>query len=569
MNLKRYLPIAAWLPAYRSDTLRQDLLAALIVTVMLVPQSLAYALLAGVPPQVGLYASIAPLLLYALFGTSQTLSVGPVAVIALMTATTAATLAPPGSADYLAVVTALALLSGLMLVAMGVLRLGFVANFLSHPVISGFISASAVLIALSQLKHIFGVAAGGDTLPQMAAALWPQLVRIHAATFAVGAGALLFLAFARKGLGAWLLRLGVGKNMADSMRRLAPMLAVVVTSWLVWQFGLAAQGVKVVGMIPTGLPPLGLPRLDGMPWQPLLVGAFLISMVGFVESVSVGQTLAAKRRGRIDPDQELIGLGAANLGAAFSGGMPVTGGFSRSVVNDDAGAQTPAAGIFTALGILAVIVWLTPLLYHLPLATLAATIIVAVLPLFDAQAFVRTWRYDKADFAAMLATVALTLLHSVESGIIAGVLLSIGLHLYRTGRPHVAELGRLGDSEHFRNVQRHLVATCPQAVFVRIDESLYFPNARFLEDCIGQTVGNHPQARHVVLVCSAVNHIDTSALESLMQINRRLQEAAIGFHLAEVKGPVFDRLQRSGFINELGGDVFLSTFAAWQALTEK
>lgn len=314
---------------------------------------------------------------------------------------------------------------------------------------------------------------------------------------------------------------------------MAPILAVAATAWLTWRFDWHTQGLETVGAIPGGLPPLKLPDIQTVQWQPLLTGALLISMVGFIESVSVGYTLAAKKLGSIDPNQELIGLGAANLGSAFSGGMPVTGGFSRSVVNDDGGAQTPAAGAFTALGIVAVIAWFTPWLSPLPLATLAATIIVAVLPLADIRSFIRTWHHDKADFAAMAATAILTLVHSVESGILTGIGLSVLLYLYRAARPHTAELGKIGGSEHFRNIKRHTAETLPQAVFIRIDESLYFPNARFLEEHISHIVHTHPKAEHIVLVCSAVNHVDTSALESLSNISSRLKES----DLHEIRPP--------------------------------
>lgn len=567
-QLSRFLPIIRWLQHYDAATFRQDFLAAVVVTVMLVPQSLAYALLAGVPAQVGLYASMAPLVLYAVFGSSRSLSVGPVAVISLMTAATAAELAPAASEAYLLTVLMLTLLSGLMLFGMGLLRLGFIANLLSHSVVVGFISASAVLIALSQLKHLLGIQASGDNLPALLAGLSANWPHSHSLTAALGIGSLLFLYAVRHALPALLKRTPISTSFSLLLRRFAPILAVAATSALVWAGSWQQQGVAVVGHIPAGLPDWGLPEnLWQLPWQKLWLGALLISLVGFVESVSVGQTLAAKRRERVEPNRELLGLGAANLGAALSGGMPVTGGFSRSVVNEDAGAQTPLAGVLTAIGMVAVLLWLTPALSYLPQAVLAATIIVAVLPLADYRAFRHTWRYDKADFAAMLLTALLTLLHSVESGIMAGVALSVLLQLYRSSRPHTAVIGRLNQSEHFRNVLRHPVATDPRVILMRIDESLYFPNVRFIEDRINQVVNESPQAQHLVLVCSAVNHIDTSALDSLTAINQRLQEAGIRFHLAEVKGPVYDKLAKIGFTRQISGDIFLSTFAAWQKLS--
>ena len=350
MNLKRYLPILDWAPQYRRNQATSDLVAAVIVTVMLIPQSLAYALLAGLPAQVGLYASILPLVIYAVFGTSRTLSVGPVAVASLMTAAALAPLAEAGTPEYVSGAILLAVMSGLMLTLMGVFRLGFLANFLSHPVISGFITASGIVIAASQLKHIFGIQASGHNLLAIGQSLIRSIGDTNPATLAVGIGALLFLVLARKRLKPLLMAVGLAPGRADILTKTAPILAVLATTLVAWQFQLDARGVRLVGDVPRGLPELALPSLDMGLWQQLAVSALLISVVGFVESVSVGQTLAAKRRQRIDPDQELIGLGTANLGAGFSGGMPVTGGFSRSVVNFDAGAETPAAGAYAAVG---------------------------------------------------------------------------------------------------------------------------------------------------------------------------------------------------------------------------
>ena len=566
MSAKSYLPLLDWLPGYGRRQATSDLVAAVIVTVMLIPQSLAYALLAGLPPQVGLYASILPLVLYAVFGSSRTLSVGPVAVASLMTAAALAPLVEVGTPEYLAGAIVLALLSGLMLLGMGLLKLGFLANFLSHPVISGFITASGIVIAASQLKHLLGIDASGHNLLQILSSLIEALPRANGTTVAVGAGTLLFLVLARKRLNALLRRVGLSPRMADILTKTAPILAVVVTTLLAWVLDLSAHGVKLVGQVPAGLPVLALPSLDWELWQQVAVSALLISVVGFVESVSVGQTLAAKRRQRINPDQELIGLGAANVGAGLSGGMPVTGGFSRSVVNFDAGAETPAAGVFTAVGIALATVYLTPAISYLPQATLAATIVVAVATLIDLPALARTWRYSRPDFGAMLATILLTLVHSVESGIVAGVTLSIGLFLYRTSRPHSAVVGRVPGTEHFRNVLRHEVELCPKVTFLRVDESLYFANARFLEERVMDLVADEPELRHLVLVCPAVNLIDASALESLEAINERLDTAGVKLHLSEVKGPVMDRLKQTELLANLSGRVFLSTFDAWQRL---
>ncbi|MCG6114585.1 MAG: sulfate permease [Mesorhizobium sp.] len=560
----RYLPILDWGRHYGRETFSSDLLAAVIVTVMLVPQSLAYAMLAGLPPEVGLYASILPLVAYAIFGTSRTLAVGPVAVVSLMTASAIGEVAAQGTTDYLTAAVILALLSGGMLMLMGLFRLGFVANFLSHPVISGFITAAGLLIAAGQLRHIFGVTEGNGHLHEILAGLAGGMDAVNPSTLAIGGGVLAFLYFARTWLKPMLRAMGLGPRLADSLTKAGPVFAVAATIWIVTSLDLGTEGVSLVGAIPSGLPPIGLPSIDLDVVRALIVPAFLISLVGFVESVSVAQTLASKRRQRIQPDQELIGLGAANIASAISAGYPVTGGFARSVVNFDAGAQTPAAGVLAAIGIALATLFLTPWLANLPQATLAATIIVAVLSLVDLKAIGRVWRYSKVDFSAMAVTIAGTLFLGVETGIVLGVVLSLLLHLHRSSRPHVAVVGQVRGTEHFRNIDRHKVDTRPDLVTIRIDESLYFANSRFLEDKVAALVAERPEVRHVVLMCSAINTIDASALESLEEINHRLSDAGIKLHLSEVKGPVMDRLQRTDFLDHLSGRVFLSQYEAFQ-----
>ena len=564
--MRRFFPILEWGKTYNKDTLTNDAVAAVIVTIMLIPQSLAYALLAGLPAEMGLYASILPLVAYAIFGTSRALAVGPVAVVSLMTAAAVGNLALQGTAEYIAAAVVLAFLSGLMLVVMGVLRLGFLANFLSHPVIAGFITASGILIAASQLKHILGVPASGHTLIEVLHDLWTNMGDTNLITLALGIGATAFLFWVRRGLKPALIALGLKPRLADILAKAGPVAAVVVTTLLTFGLGLDDRGVDIVGQVPQGLPPLTVPQFDADIWMALAGSAALISVIGFVESVSVAQTLAAKKRQRIDPDQELVGLGASNIASALSGGYPVTGGFARSVVNYDAGAETPAAGAFTAIGILLAALLLTPLLYFLPKATLAATIIVAVMSLVDLGILGRTWRYAKADFFAVATTILLTLGFGVETGVSAGVLLSIVLFLYKTSRPHIAEVGLVPGTQHFRNIRRHRVETDPSIVTIRIDESLYFANARYLEDYIYDRVVNDKAIRHVILMCSAVNEIDMSALESLEALNSRLGEIGISMHLSEVKGPVMDRLERTHFLDELSGRIFLSQFDAMRAL---
>ncbi|MBZ0162554.1 MAG: sulfate permease [Notoacmeibacter sp.] len=559
---RRYLPILDWGRTYNREAATSDVVAAVIVTIMLIPQSLAYALLAGLPPEMGLYASILPLVAYAIFGTSRALAVGPVAVVSLMTAAAVGKIAASGSPEYITAAITLAFLSGLFLLALGVFRLGFLANFLSHPVIAGFITASGVIIATSQLKHILGVGASGQNMLEILVSLFEHLNQINAITLAIGIASTAFLFWVRKGLKPFLLKRGIKPKIADILAKAGPVGAVAVTTLGAFAFDLGEQGVKLVGAVPQGLPPLTVPSFSPDLWAELIGSAVLISIIGFVESVSVAQTLAAKKRQRIVPDQELIGLGAANIAAGISGGYPVTGGFARSVVNFDAGAETPAAGAFTAVGLAVATLALTPLLSYLPQATLAATIIVAVLSLVDFSILKRTWIYSKADFIAVAATILVTLVLGVEIGVSMGVGLSILIHLYKSSKPHVAIVGQVPGTEHFRNVLRHTVITDKTILSLRVDESLYFANARYLEDRIYDMVAKRPELKHVILMCPAINAIDMSALESLEAINERLKSYGVTFNLSEVKGPVMDRLQRVDFLGHLNGKVFLSQYRA-------
>ena len=567
-NLSRYLPILSWGKTYNQLSLTNDLVAAVIVTIMLIPQSLAYAMLAGLPPQMGLYASILPITLYAIFGTSRALAVGPVAVVSLLTAASISRIAAPGSEEYIFAAITLAFLSGVFLLAMGIFRLGFMANFLSHPVIAGFITASGIIIAASQLKNIFGIEAHGHNLVQILSSMSGYLGEINWITATIGILTAAFLFWVRKGLLPLLRGLGLPKRTAEIIAKTGPVAAIVATTLLVWAFDLKSAGVKIVGAVPQGLPPLTVPGFSLELWTSLLSSAVLISVIGFVESISVAQTLAAKKRQRIDPDQELIGLGAANIGAAFTSGFPVTGGFSRSVVNYDAGADTPAAGAYTAVGLMFASLFLTPLIFFLPKATLAATIIVAVLSLVDFSILGKAWRYSKADFIAVAATMFITLVVGVEVGVITGVLVSILIHLYKSSRPHIATVGQVPNSEHFRNVLRHDVITHPNILTVRVDESLYFANARFLEDHLFERVARRTELRDVILMCSAINAIDMSALESLEAINERLCDMGVSFHLSEIKGPVMDQLVDTDFLKHLTGEIFLSQKIAVDLLSQ-
>ena len=565
-NLVRFIPALDWAANYNRGFLASDFLAAVIVTVMLIPQSLAYALLAGLPAEMGLYASILPLVAYALFGTSRTLSVGPVAVVSLMTATAVGHVAQAGSIDYITAAIAMAMISGLMLLAMGILRFGFLANFLSHPVVSGFITASGIIIALSQLRHILGIQGHGDNLLQLLGSLTGNLADTNVITLGTGIAAMAFLFWARSGLKPLLQGTGLSADTAAIIAKAAPVVVILVTILASYLAGFNDRGVALVGEVPRGLPTLSIPAIDLQLWSDLVVSAMLISIIGFVESVSVGKTLAAKRRQRIDPNQELVALGAANVASAVSAGFPVTGGFSRSIVNFDAGAKTPGASIMAAIGIGLAALLLTPVLFFLPKATLAATIIVAVTSLLDLQVIKRAWQYSISDFIAVITTITATLLLGVELGVLSGILSSVLLHLYKTTRPHIAVVGAVAGTEHFRNVQRHNVITQRNILSLRIDESLYFANASYLEDYVYRFIADNEELEHVILQCTAVNEIDMSALEALESINHRLQEQDIDLHLSEVKGPVMDALKKSDFLRHLSGKVFLTHHHAVNSL---
>ena len=540
-----------WLKGYRRELLAGDLGAGVLVVLMLVPQGMAYALVAGLPPVAGLYASILPALAYALFGSSMVQSVGPMAITSLMTATSLAALAPSGSELYGAMAAQMALISGVVLVLCGLLRLGFLSSFLSRPVMSGFTSGAALVIAASQLKVLLG----------------GPLTAINPTAAAIGLLSLLLLWLARSQLGRQLQRLGLAAKSADMLSKLAPAAILLLATLLVWQQDWQHAGVALIGPIPAGLPTLGL-SLSLEQVRNLLAPSLLIGFMVFLSGQSAAVTLAQRRGERINTNQELLGLGAANVASALSGGFPVTGSISRSAVNYAAGANTPLASVITALLLAVLLVTPNAWLAWLPLPALAATIIIAVFGMLDLTTPREAWRYDRADAVAWLVTFSGVLLLGVEEGVMLGVVLSLGTVIWRASRPHIAVLGRLPGSEHFRNIERYAAETHPQIVLLRIDAGVFFGNAELISDHVLQTLTD--QTRHLVLVMTAINLIDTTGLYALAELNQSLAARGIKLHLAEVKGPLMDKLKHSDLLlKPLSGRVFISAVSAFDQLSQE
>ncbi|WP_373991819.1 SulP family inorganic anion transporter [Duganella sp. BuS-21] len=541
-----------WLKLYRRDQLPGDISAGLVVAMMMIPQGMAYAMVAGLSPVVGIYASILPPIVYALFGSSMTQSVGPMAIVSLMTAAVIGPLAPAGSALAGVLAAQLALVSGAVLLLCGLLRMGFLANFFSRPVMSGFTVGSAIVIAFDQLHTLLG-------------AELSQLPQVHAPSAALGVGALLLLVLARFYMAALLRRCGLPPSAADIGAKLAPMLVVLGGILLMSSTGLAETGVRTTGAIPAGLPHLNLAS-SSPHWRVLLQPGLLIGFVVFLMSMSGAQALALKRNEKLVSNHELIGLGAANVASAFSGGFPVTGSLSRSAVNFAAGAHTPLASLITAALLACALLLPTGWLALLPLPVLAATIIVAVLGMLEMGILRTAWQYDRGDALAWGATCLGVLVLGVEAGVLIGVALSMGTLIWRASRPHIAVLGRIARTEHFRNIERYPAETQPELLVLRIDANLFFGNVEAVSERIECELATHQSARHLVLVMTAVSSIDTTALMALSELNQSLKRRGIGLHLAEVKGPVMDRLRNSSLLAELNGKLFLSTANAWDQL---
>ncbi|WP_051319550.1 MULTISPECIES: SulP family inorganic anion transporter [Planktothrix] len=570
--MREYFPILDWGLNYKRDDLTGDLTAGIIVASLLIPQGMAYAMLAGLPPEVGLYASIFPQIVYAFLGTASMLSVAPVAVDSLMVATAVSAIATENTPEYWGYALTLALMVGIIELLIGICRLGFIANFLSQAVISGFISAAAILIGFSQVKHLLGI-----KIPQTESFfstviyIIKESPNLNLVTFSLGIISLALLLYFNRGLGKHLKSQGIQESLIIPITKSAPLMVVIGSSILVGLLHLDQLfGVKVIGEIPKGFPPFTIPNFDLNNIQLLGTSALAISFVGFMEAFSVGQFLASKKRKKVEANQELIALGASNITAAFTGGYPITGGLSRSVVNFSAGANTALASIITALFLMLTVLFFTPLFYYLPQTSLAAIILVAVGNLLDFATLKRLWNYNKLDGITWVSTFIAVLLTSAEQGIILGVLISLVLYLSRTSKPHIAVLGRVENTEHFRNILRHPVTTSPHILAIRIDESLYFVNTKYLEDYLLKLVTEQKEVEYLLLVCSGINSIDGSALETLQRLIEDLHQMKIEFYLSEVKGPIFDQLEKVGFVDKLGRDrIFLSTDQAIKELSQR
>jgi SulP family sulfate permease len=541
--LHKHIPLLASLEGYNRSDARRDVIAGVTTAVMLIPQSMGYAMLAGLPPIYGLYSALVPLLIYGLFGTSRQLAVGPVAMVSLLVAAGVGAVAETGSAGFIAYAVLLALMVGVLQLTMGVARLGFLVNFLSHPVISGFTSAAALIIGFSQLKHIMGVA----------------IPRSHHVHTTIGYA----IAHAAETHRVTLLIGVLSVAALVALKKFAPMfpraLAVVALSSLaVWGLGLHQSGVAIVGQVPDGLPPLTMPGVDVAVMRQLFPIALAISLVGFMESVAVAKRYARENKYEVDANKELVGLGLANIAGSFTQAYPVTGGFSRTAVNAQAGARTGLAGVLTAAVVALALLFFTPLFYFLPKAVLAAIIMSAVFGLIDVAEVRHLWKVKRSDLAMLLLTFAATLTLGIEQGILVGVGSSLAVLVLKTTRPHVARLGRLPGTEVYRNVERYREAETTDGILaLRLDAQVYFGNVNFLKE----TLDEHERAESapvhtVVLDASGINQIDASGEVALREILDGYRCRDVDLLLANVKGPVRDVLKRSGFSEQLGSDAF-------------
>lgn len=543
----RFVPITHWLHHYPRPALRGDVVAGLTVAVMLVPQGMAYANLAGMPPVTGLYAAIVGIVAYAVFGTSGALAVGPVAITSLLTLSGLSAIVSPDDPSYPAVAALLALSVGVILLVAGIARLGFLVNFLSHPVISGFTSAAAITIALSQVKDLLGVDIGRPD--GVVATVRDTVAEIGSANgWTVGIAAVSVVALA------------VGRKVAPRFPTALVVLAVATA--VTWAAGLTERGVAVLGSVPTGLPTPQMPEVTGSLVGELAPVALAIAVIAYAEGVSVAKAIARRERAPIDANQELVATGVANAASGMFGGFPIAGGFSRTAVNHQAGSRTPLASIITAVVLAVAVVWLTPALFYLPKAVLAAVVIVAVSGLVDIADARETWRTRKSDFVVLAVTFWATLLIGVEPGLAVGVVFSLGQFIYRSANPHTTELGRVTGTTEYRNVNRWQTRIDGQIAVLRVDGPLFFANSKFFTDRVAALVAERPEVQWVVLDAAGIGDLDASGSHTLVEVDQDLAASGVTLLLATVRGPVRDVMADAGLWHAMADRIFPSVVAA-------
>lgn len=544
MNVTRLFPILDWLPKYDKSQFKGDLASGLTVGVMLIPQGMAYAMIAGLPPIYGLYASTIPLIIYALLGTSRQLAVGPVAMVSLLTAAGIGAISTGGIEVYVGLAIALALLVGLIQFLLGVFRLGFLVNFLSHPVISGFTSAAALIIGLSQLKHLLGVdIERSHHVHEIILSAISQFGAINWATFGVGVAGIALIIAAKR----------INKAIPG------PLLAVVFGILVVWTMGLTGMGVKIVGEIPKGTPNFAIPQIDLDTFQALIPIALTISLVSFMESIAVAKAIQAKHKNyKVIPNQELIALGLANIGGSFFQSYPTTGGFSRTAVNDQSGARTGIASIISAGLILLTLLFLTPLFYYLPKAILASVIMVAVFGLIDFKEVKHLWHTDRTDFLMLLITFLATLSLGIEQGIGVGVVLSLAMIIFKSTRPHYAVLGQVPNSNFYRNIHRFPnLKTNDELLIIRFDSQLYFANTNFFKETIQEEAVKRGENLKAILInAESINSLDSSAVHALEEVWEDYHNNGITIMYSGVKGPVRDVMSKAKLVEKIGAENF-------------
>lgn len=551
-RLRDALPLLDQLTQYSADHLKSDLSAGLTVGVMLIPQGMAYALIAGLPPIYGLYASLIPLLGYAIFGTSRQLAVGPVAIVSLLVAASVGPMADGDPDRYIMLTLMLTVMVGVFQLAMGLLRFGFLVNFLSHPVLSGFTSAAALVIGLSQLKHLLGVdIERSNYIHEILWSAAQQWEAIHLPTVVLGVIGIAILVALKR----W------SKAIPGAL------VVVVLGTGAIWLTGGNEAGVSIVEEVPSGLPSFVIPAFSWADVQALIPGALTISLIGFMESIAVAKVYARRNGYSLDANKELVGLGVANVAGAFFQSYPTTGGFSRTAVNAEAGAKTNVAGIISAVVIALTLLFLTPLFYYMPNAILASIVMVAVAGLVDWKEAMYLWRVDRRDLALMALTFVATLTLGIEEGILAGVIVSLIAIIYQSATPHTAIMGRLPDSTTYRNLKRSPDAiTRSDVMIVRMDAALYFANVSTFKDLVSDIDMNNDALRAIVIDMYPVNRVDSTAAHALHEIIEMCHENSINLYLAGLKGPVHDVLSRAGVVHELGPNhLFYEVHEAVQA----